>query len=315
MRRRDLFLLLTGAVASWPILGAAEQPKMPIIGFLAGVSPELERFWRGFKDAMQERGYVEGQNVRYEFRSAQQATQLPEFAAELVRLNVDVIVTRFTPATLAAKQATRDIPIVMAFAGDPVENGLVESLARPGGNVTGVSGIAAELSAKAVELIRELLPSARRIVVLANAADPFSKPLAEKIRAAGDASGIAVTPMMIRGAELDAAFAVIEKDRFDAMFVQGSLPTKRAAALALQDRIPSVMRPEEGGLMAYRGVEAEIYRRAAVFVDKVLKGAKPADLPVEQPTRFELVINLKTAKALGLTIPPALLERADEVIE
>jgi putative tryptophan/tyrosine transport system substrate-binding protein len=268
-----------------------------------------------------ELGYVEGQSVRYEFRSDEgQANRLPELAAELVRLKVDVIVTWFTPPALAAKQATHDIPIVMALAGNPVETGLVESLARPGGNVTGMAGVGAELAAKCVELIREMIPSARRIAVLANVPDPFSKPFLEQIQRAGDASGTAVDPIMIHSAEeLDAAFPAMGKGRPDAVIVQPSLPTKRVAELAVRYKLPAVSFVRDiadvGGLMTYSVAEAAAYRRAAVFVEKILKGAKPADLPVEQPTRFELVINLKTAKAIGLTVPPSLLARADEVIE
>ena len=237
-----------------------------------------------------------------------------------MRLKVDIIVTWFTPAALAAKQATSEIPVVIALAGNPVETGLVESLARPGGNVTGMSGVGAELAGKSVELIRELLPSARRVAALANAPDPFSRPFLEQIRLGGQATGVTIDAIMIRGAEeLEAAFPAMEQKRPDAIIVQASLPTKRVAELALRYRIPTVavIRAfvEEGGLMTYSAAEADMYRHAALYVDKILKGAKPADLPVEQPTKFELVINLKTAKALGLSVPPSLLGRADQVIE
>jgi putative ABC transport system substrate-binding protein len=321
MRRRDLLALLGGAAAFWPLAGAAQQPKMPTIGVLVVGSPGSERFWRLFREALRDLGYVEGQNVRFEFRSDQgQATRLPELAAELVRLKVDIIVTWFTPAALAAKQATNEIPIVMALAGNPVETGLVQSLARPGGNVTGLSAVGAELAGKCVELIRDLIPSARRIAVLVNTPDPFSKPFLEQIRRSGAATGTTIDAIMIHNAgELDAAFPAMEQERPDAVIVQPSLPTKHAAELAVKYRLPAVSFVRDvadaGGLMTYSVAEADAYRRAAVFVDKILKGAKPADLPVEQPTRFELVINLKTAKAIGLAIPPALLARADEVIE
>jgi putative ABC transport system substrate-binding protein len=229
-------------------------------------------------------------------------------------------VTWFTPAARAAKQATRDIPIVIALAGNPVETGLVESLARPGGNVTGMSSVGAELAGKTVELIRDLLPSARRVAALANAPDPFSGPFIEQIRLSGQATGVMIDAVMIRGAEeLEAAFPAMVQKRPDAIIVQASLPTKRVAELALRYRIPSVSVirgfTEEGGLMTYSAAEADMYRHAAIYVDKVLKGAKPADLPVEQPTKFELVINLKTAKALGLNVSRDFLLRADEVIE
>jgi putative ABC transport system substrate-binding protein len=270
---------------------------------------------------MRELGYVEGQSIRFEFRSDEgQAGRLPELAAELVRLKVDMIVTWFTPAARAAKQATREIPIVMALAGNPIETGLVESLARPGGNVTGMSNVGSELAGKTIELIRELLPSARRVAALVNAPDPFSKPFLEQIRLGGQATGVTIDAIMIRGAEeLEAAFPAMEQKRPDAIIVQASLPAKRLAELALRYRIPAVavVRAfvEEGGLMTYSAAEADMYRRAAIYVDKILKGAKPADLPVEQPTKFELVINLKTAKALGLDIPFHLRQRADELIE
>jgi putative ABC transport system substrate-binding protein len=321
MHRRDVLALLGGAAGTWPFAGAAQQPKVPTIGVLVVGSPGSQQFWRLFREAMRELGYIEGQNVRFEFRSDEgQASRLPDLAAELVRLKVDVIVTWFTAAARAANQATRAIPIVMARVGNPVETGLVESLARPGGNVTGIGGFGAELGGKCVELIRDLLPSARRIAALLNAPEPFSKPLLERIRLAGAATGTTIDAIMIHSAEeIEAAFLAMEKERPDAVIVQPSLPTKRVAELALRYRIPAVSIAhgivDEGGLMSYGTADTELYRRAAIFVDKILKGAKPADLPVEQPTRFWLVINLKTARAIGLTIPPAFLARADEVIE
>src|SRR6266851_4401921 len=321
MRRRDLLALIGGMAALRPRAGAAQQAKVPTIGVLVVGSPGSEKFWRLFRDSMRELGYSEGQNIRYEFRSDQgEASRLPDLAAELVQLKVDVIVPWFTPATRAAKQATSDIPIVMAMTGNPVETGLVASLARPGGNITGISNMGSEMAGKCVELTREMLPSAHRLVALANAPDPFSKPFLERVRLGGEATGMAIDPILIRvPEELEAAFTAMEKEPPDAVIVQPSLPTKRAAELALKYRIPAVsfVRAivEAGGLMTFGVVEADVYRRVAVFVDKVLKGAKPADLPVEQPTRFELVINLKTAKALGVTIPPAFLARADQVIE
>jgi putative ABC transport system substrate-binding protein len=303
-----------------PLATEAQPARVPTIGVLVVGSPSSEKFGRLFRDGMRDLGYIEGQSVRFEFRSDQgQAGRLPALAAELVQLRVDVIVAWFTPAATAVKQATRAIPIVCAICGDPVGTGLVESLARPGGNLTGMSGMAAELAGKGVELIRELSPSVHRVAALGNASDPFSKPFLEQIQLAGTATATTIQPIMIRGPEeLDAAFAALESDRPDAVIVQPNLPIKRVAELALQYHMPAVstFRPfaEEGGLMSYWVAEADIYRRAAVFVDKILKGAKPADLPVEQPTKFELVINLKTAQALGLTIPPTLLFQADEVI-
>jgi len=238
----------------------------------------------------------------------------------LVRLKVDVIVTWFTPPTQAAKQATHEIPIVMADTGDPIGTGLVASLPRPGGNVTGIASVSSELAGKSVQLIRDMLPSARRVAALANATDPFAKPFLEQIKLGGEATGTTINPVRIGGnEELEAAFAAMEKDRPDAVIVQPSLPSKRAAELALKQRVPAVSVPrwfaEEGGLMSYSPRYADLFHKAAVYVDKILKGAHPADLPVEQPTHFELVINMKTAKALGLAIPETFVLRADEVIE
>jgi putative ABC transport system substrate-binding protein len=259
-----------------PLAGSTQQPKVPTIGVLVVGSPGSERFWRLFREAMRELGYMEGQNVRFDFRSDQgQASRLPALAADLVRLKVDIIVTWFTPSARAAKQATRDIPIVMALAGSPVETGLVESLARPGGNVTGIAGVGGELAGKCVELIREMMPSARRIAVLANAPDPFSKPFLEQIRLAGAATRTTIDPIMIHSVEeLEAAFPIMGKQRPDAVLVQPSLPTKRAAELALRYRLPAVSFVrgivDEGGLMSYGIDEADAYRRAALFVDKIL---------------------------------------------
>ena len=320
MKRRD-FLAMVASTALWPLPGTAETAKVPTIGVLVVGSPASQRFWRLFREDMRELNYVEGKNVRYEFRSdGGQASRLPALAAELVGLKVDLIVAWFTPAALAARQATREIPIVMALVGNPVESGLVESLARPGGNVTGMAAIGAELAGKCVDLVRELVPSAHRIAALVNAPDPFSKPFLRQIQLNGEASGTAIEPIMIQSsAELDPAFTAMEKERPDAAIVQPSLPIKRVAELAIKSRIPalSFIRDfaNEGGLMSYGSEEADAYGKAAIYVDKILKGAKPADLPVQQPTKFELVVNLKTAKALGLTIPPLILARADEVIE
>jgi putative ABC transport system substrate-binding protein len=319
--RRELLAALGGAAVVWPLGTRAQQPKVATIGVLVIGNTDPEEFWRVFRQGLHDLGYVEGENIRFEFRSAEgQANRVPELAAELVRLNVDVIVTWFTPTTVAAKQATRQIPIVMADAGDPVGVGLVASLSRPGGNVTGIAGITAELSGKCIELIRNMIPAARRVTALANSTDPFSKPFLEQVQLGGEATGITINPVRISsGDEFEAAFAEMEKDPPDAVIVQPSLPSKRAAQLALEKRVPAVSVPrwfaEEGGLMSYSARFPDLYRKAAVYVDKILKGAKPADLPVEQPTIFELVINLKTAKALGLEVPPALLARADKIIE
>jgi putative ABC transport system substrate-binding protein len=266
-------------------------------------------------------GYIEGGNLVFEFRSAEEKLDLlPKLAAELVAIKVDVIVALYTPCALAAQQATREIPIVVV-SGDPVGTGLVQSLARPGGNITGVSLIAAELHGKCVELFRDILPSLRRVAALGNAADPFSKSFLEQVQLAGRTTGIEIAPItMVRGPdEIDAAFAAMKKGGADAVVVQGSLSSKNVAELALKHRLPAATVPrsfaEFGGLMSYGADGPESFRRAAIFVVKILQGGIPKDMPVEQPTKFELVLNLKTAKALGIETPGWLLSRADEVIE
>lgn len=320
VKRRE-FIALLGGAAAWPVAARAQQPKMRTIGVLVHVVPGWQRFWKMFPAALHDLGYIEGQNIRFELRSDDgEISRLSELATELARLKVDVIVCWFTPAAIAAKQATREIPIVCALCGDMIGTGLVENLARPGGNVTGNSSLNAELAAKAVDLIRQMVPSAHRIGALANAPDPFSKSFLNQIQNAGESAGTEIEPIMINSAgELDAAFAAMGTSRVDALIVQPSLPTQRIAQLALRYRIPSGCAfrdfAYDGGLMSYFAGEAEMYRSAAVLVDKVLKGAKPAVLPVEQPTRFALVINLKTAKALGLDISHNLLVLADEVVE
>jgi putative ABC transport system substrate-binding protein len=320
MRRRDLLALL-GAASLCSFASAAQQPKVPTIGVLVVGSPASERFWQLFREDMRKLGYVEGKNIRYEFRSDEgQSSRLPALAAELVRLKVDLIVAWFTPAALAARQATRDIPIVMALVGNPLETGLVQSLARPGGNVTGMAAIGGELAGKCVDMIEELVASARRIAALVNMPDPFSKTFLEHIESNAAAAGVTIEPILIHStAELDAGFASMEKERPDAVIIQPSLPIRQVAELAVRHRIPAVSFirdfASQGGLMSYGSQEADAYEKAAVYVDKILKGAIPADLPVQLPTKFELVINLKTARALGLTVPPSLLSRADEIIE
>jgi putative tryptophan/tyrosine transport system substrate-binding protein len=325
MRRRELITLFGGAAAAsmlWPPPLAAQQPKLPRIGVLVTANPEP--FWSEFREGLREHGYSEGQNIQFEFRSADgKVNLLRPLADELVRLKVDIIVASQTPAVTAARQATSDIPIVMAPAGDPVATGLISSLARPGGNITGLSGTAAELGAKTLELVREVLPSTRRVAVLAAAADPFSRPFVEHIEQGGRTLGIAIQTIMVRGEEeFAAAFAAMDKERADAVMVQGSFPRKPVLDLALKHRLPAVgggaggrLFAQEGGLMSYSGNQNDQYRRAALYIDRILRGAKPADLPVEQPTRYDLVINLKTAKALGIAVPPTVLARANEVFE
>ena len=319
MRRRDFIKVIAGSPATWPLAARAQQPKLPRIGILIPANPEP--FWSVFQQGLREHDYIEGQTIQVEFRSAEgKPNLLRELADELVRLKVDIIVASQTPAVTAARQATTEIPIVMAPAGDPVGTGLISSLARPGGNITGLSSTTAELGAKTLELIRDVLPSTRRVAVLANAVDPFSRPFSELIEDGGRTLGIAIQTIKVRRVEeFDAAFAAMDKERADAVIVQPSLPRKPALDLALKHRLPAIgatpLLRREGGLMSYSGAQTDTYRRAAFYIDRILKGAKPADLPVEQPTRYELIVNLKTAKALGLTVPPTLLARADEVIE
>ena len=308
-----------GGAAAWPLAARAQQTKMPRLGVL--LVGNREPFSRLFWEGLRELGYIDGQNIQIEFRSAEgKLNLLPELAAELVRLKVDIIVASEMPSVQAAKRATNEIPIIMAPSGDPVGTGLIASLARPGGNVTGLSAAAAELAGKSLELIREILPSASRVAALADPTNPFTKPFLEQIQLAGRTMGIEIQVVMVRGTEeFDAAFAEMERNRMDAVIVQPTLPRARIVDLVQKHRLPAVSGNRAfaaaGGLMSYAGSLVDRYRNAAPYVDKILKGAKPADLPVQQPTKFELVINLKAARALGLTVPPSLLTRADEVIE
>jgi putative tryptophan/tyrosine transport system substrate-binding protein len=321
MRRRAFISLLGGAAAAWPLAAGAQQTKVYRIGALFVGNADVESLRTELREALRKSGYVEGQNLLFEFRSAEEELdRLPRLAAELVALKVDVIVAIYTPCALAVQRATREIPIVIV-AGNPIETGLVPSLSRPGGNITGVSLIAAELHGKCVELFRDMLPSVRRVAALGNAADPFSKPFLEQVQLAGRTIGIEIMPaIMVRGAdEIDEAFATMKKEGAGAVVVQGSLASKNTAELALKRGLPAATVPrsfaEVGGLMSYGADGPESFRRAAAFVVKILQGGKPADMPVEQPTKFELVINLKTAKALSLDVPLFFQQRADEVIE
>ncbi|MEA2942182.1 MAG: hypothetical protein QOD09_2711 [Bradyrhizobium sp.] len=322
MKRRQFIALGGAAAIAWPLTAHTQQGKMPVLGVLATGSPSPEPFFEGLRDGLREQGYIEGQSCRLELRSAKgDVALLREMAVELVRMKVDVIVAFLTPAATAAKQATGDIPIVMAGVGDPVGTGLVQSLARPGGNVTGMSNAGAELAAKNIELLRSVLPAARRVAVLLNETDPFTKSFAEQIELGGRAAGIETQPITVRQEQnLDSLFARMRDSAVDAIIVQPSLlGNGSAVALALKEGLPifstNRLLPVSGGLASYSANYADIYRQSAVYVDKILRGRKPADLPVALPTTFELVINLKTARALGLTISPTLLARADEVIE
>jgi putative ABC transport system substrate-binding protein len=320
MKRRE-FIAGFGTVIAWPHVARAQQPKVYRIGALLLGIADADSFRTELRDELHRFGYVERRNVVFEFRSAEEKLDLlPKLAAELVALKVDVIVALYTPCALAAQRATLEIPIVVV-AGDPLRTGLVSSLSRPGGNITGVSLIAAELHGKCVELFRDLLPSIRRVAFLGNAADPFSKPVLEEVLLAGRNTGIEIAPIIMvhRPDEVDAALAAMKKEGAGAVVVQGSLASKNAAELALKHRLPAATFSrsfvEVGGLLSYGTDGPNSFRQSAVFVRKILQGGNPADMPIEQPTKFELTINLRTAKALGLTIPQSLLVRADEVIQ
>ena len=317
MRRRAFNTLLGGACVAGPLGVLAQQAKLPRIGVLIAANPE--DFLGELRKGLREHGYIEGQTITLEIRSADgNAALLKGLADELVRLKVDIIVAHFTPAVFAARAATTQIPIVMAPAGAPLETGLIASLAHPGGNITGISSTGPETGEKLIEFIRALLPTARRVALLSNANDPFAKPFGALIERGGQKLGLAIQTLPVRSAEeFKAAFAAMAKEQAQAVIIMASLPRKSAIELALKQRLPalSVTRlfPDEGGLLSYS--PTQITSRAGYYVDRILKGAKPADLAVQQPEKYELVINLKTAKALGLTIPPLLLAQADEVIE
>ena len=321
MRRRKFLGALGIAAIAWPWAAHAQQSQSKRIGALIIGNADAPSFLKGLNEGMRALGHVEGRDYVIDLRSAEgQLGRLPDLAAELVRLKVDVIVALFTPCALAAQQATRNIPIVI-LSGDPLGTGLVQSLSRPGANITGLSQMGAETHVKCVELFRDMLPSARRVAVIVNAADPvFAKSLVEQVQRLGSGTGLDIVAVTIHGSdELDAGFARVIGEKADAVVYQASLPTKRVADLALAHRLPAatIIRafPEVGGLMAYGSDGPELFRRSATFVHKILRGQKPADIPVEQPTKFNLVVNLKTAKAIGVTVPPTLLARADEVIE
>jgi putative ABC transport system substrate-binding protein len=322
--RRKLIIALGASALAVPRSALAQAPtaKVARIGLLGPGSATGNEPWvAALLLNLRDLGYVEGSNLGIESRWAEgRNDRLPQLAAELVRLKVDLIVTYQTPAALAAKQATNSIPIVMATAADPVATGLITSLARPGGNVTGLSGAVSELAAKNLEIILEILPSAKRVAVLVNAADSFAKSFLEQIQLAARALGIELQTVMVRDGEpLGVAFEEIAKARASAVIVQPSLPYERVVEMAIRHRLASAAAgqgfADAGGLLAYTQSIAGRNRQAALYIDKILKGAKPADLPVSQPATFELVINLKTAKRIGLKIPPIVLARADRIIE
>ncbi|MFL5097510.1 MAG: ABC transporter substrate-binding protein [Xanthobacteraceae bacterium] len=327
MMRREFILALGGAAVAWPLSVRAQQAAMPVIGFLESRSLDavMDRL-RGFHSGLKDNGYVEGDNVTIIYRWAEnQADRLPELAADLVRRRVAVIALGGgLQVVFAATTATATIPIVTTFAEDPVRIGVVASLARPGGNVTGINFLNAELVTKQLELLRELVPPAARVAVLVNPANATSQSIVRDAEAAVRAMGLQIQILRAgTSGEIDAAFATFARERPDALFVgiDAFLAGRRVQLVqwAAHHRVPAVYAAREfteiGGLMSYGSNIADAYRQVGVYTGRILKGAKPADLPVLQSTKFELVINRQTARVLGLEIPPTLLARADEVIE
>jgi putative ABC transport system substrate-binding protein len=323
LRRREFITFLSGA-AAWPLVARAQQGKVWRIGVLETVPPELNTAnLVALRQGLRALGYVEGQNYVLEYRSADgQAGRFSTLAADLVGSRVDIIVTRGTPAVGAAKEATSTIPIVMAAIGEAL--GVVESLAHPGGNVTGLSALTTELAGKRVELVKEVLPGTVRVALFHNMSNPVASPQWEQTRTAARRLAIEAELLDVRtGEDVGRAMEAAVSRKIDALIVGNDGVTQEyrflITNLAVRNHLPTVFGAKDfvdaGGLMTYGVSYPDLYRRAATFVDKILKGAKPSQLPVEQPTKFELIINLKTAKILGLTVPQSLLSRADEVIE
>jgi putative ABC transport system substrate-binding protein len=329
MRRRHFITLLGGAAASpvfWPLAGA-QQPTLPVIGFVGGTSPDayVDAQFAAFRNALKEAGFVEGQNLAIEFRWAEgQYDRLPKFAAEFVRRQVAVILAGSLPSALAAKDKTSTIPIVFVMGADPVKLGVVASLNRPGGNVTGISQYYGALGAKRLELLRELVPSAAAVAIISNPKNPNAEDHLDDVQTAARAVGQQTDVFRASSeSEIDAAFAGLVRRGDGALLVADdplfSVRHSQIVALAARHAVPTIYYARyfaaAGGLMSYGSSAGDNYRLAGIYVGRILKGAKPADLPVIQPTRFELVINLKTAKELGLDVPSTLLALADEVIE
>jgi putative tryptophan/tyrosine transport system substrate-binding protein len=323
MNRRE-FIVALGGVAAWPF--AARAQSMPMVALLfAGSATAYKPFVDAFHDGMREFNYVGGSNIRFEHRFADgYLDRLPQLAADLVNLGPNVIVASPLPADLAALQATKTIPIVMAGGADPVGFGLAASLSHPGGNVTGLTGFSEILAPKQLDLLRELMPRLSRVGMLVNVDNPLHVAQLRETEMAAEASGLTLVQCDIESLDgLDAAFAALNRARVEALMVPPDTVfltlRRRIAELAASARLPAIYgfrdHLEAGGLMSYGPDIRESYRRAATYVDKILKGAKPADLPIEQPTKIELILNLKTAEALGIGVPPLLLARADEVIE
>jgi len=326
MRRRDLIKGIAGSTLSWPLAAVAQIAKVRQIGLLSpftrsDAAPWNQALLKGLRDL----GWIDGKNIAFEYRYSEgNNDRLPALIADLVRLKVDIIVTSVTNDTLAAKNATTEIPIVMAAAGDPVATGIVGSLARPGGNITGLSQMNPDLTAKRLELLKEIAPGISFMAVLLNPEDPISTLGWKETQRAANGLGIGVQAMEIRStSDLERNFSVVAAAHFNALAMMPNpvfvTNLKSIAGFAIQNRLPSMFHLREfvdvGGLVSYGVDRPDLYRRAATYVDKILKGASPADLPIEQPTKFDLAINVKTAKALGLTVPPSLRVLADEVIE
>jgi len=325
VKRREFITLVGGAAVGWPLAAFAQtQPKIPRVGLVLASTRASKHLLEAFRQALRELGHVEGQTILLEIRWAEERVErLAELVVELVGLKVDVLVTLSTPVSVAAKNTTQTIPIVM-MATDPVGLGLIGSLSRPGGNVTGLSYLAEEIIAKRLQLLKELVPGLARVGVLKNPMDPGDRAIWKETEVAAQRLGVALEALEVRGpADFETAFATAKERNAQALLtLDGPLTyayRPQIIALAASSRLPAMYNlreyPDAGGLMSYGASTVLLFRRAATFVDKILKGAKPADLPVEQPTKFELVINVKVAKALGLTIPPSLLVQADEVID
>ncbi len=326
IRKVDICLLTAALLSTVPFVEAQQPKKVPRIGYLSTVSPStISDRLEAFRQGLRELGYVEGKTIGIEWRFAEgKADRLPGLAAELVRLKVDVIVTSGPAPTRAAKEATVTIPIVMEQDSDPVGNGFVASLARPGGNITGLSTLAPELSGKRLELLKEIVPKLSRVAVFGASTNPGSAQSLRETELAARALGVQLQYLdVLSPKDIETAFRAAAKGRADALLVLQSPvfvnERTQLADLAVKGRLPAIYDRREvvddGGLMSYGTNFADMSRRAATYVDKILKGAKPADLPVEQPIKFELVINLKTAKQIGLTIPQSVLYRADKVIK
>ena len=325
MHRRE-FILALGGAAAWPLAVRAQQPAMPLIGIInAGSAASTAKGYEAFRSDLRQLGYVEGRNIRYEYRFADGfLDRLPGLAEELVRLNPAIIVSAPVPANIAVYKATKTIPIVMSTGADPVGFGLVQSLSHPGGNVTGLTNFAEALASKQLDLMRELRPGLTRVAVLVNVENPLHVPQWRETQDAAAKASIALVPYEFhKPDDFEPAFSAFVQANAEALLVPPDATFanhhKQITALAAKAKLPAIYFSrqyiEEGGLMSYGPNTVENYRHAAVYVDKILKGANPADLPVERPTKIELVINLKAAKTIGLNVPSQLLARADEVIE